>query len=184
MKLNKIVKQTNNKFLNMYVAEYAGETTLSYFFASRRNEENLQKTTYVDCVKVLPYIPKTNEIVFIKNFRYVINDYVYEMPAGMVDKGEDTLTAAKREVHEEIGAEVLSIKKVTNVGFTSVGLTDETMETYFAEVELNSNQELDADEIIEIVKVNVNDCEKFLNSHTVDCITALMVKLFLAENKK
>ncbi len=184
MKLTKIVKQTDNKFLNMYVAEYSGKTTLSYFFASRRSEDNLQKQTYVDCVKVLPYIPKTNEIVFIKNFRYVINDYVYEMPAGMVDKGEDTLTAAKREVREEIGAEITSIKKVTNVGFTSVGLTDETMETYFAEVELGLNQDLDADEVIEVVRVNVNDCENFLNSHTVDCITALMVKLFLAEIKK
>ena len=184
MKLTKIVKQTDNKFLNMFVAEYRGKINSNYFFASRRSEQDLQKINFVDAVKVLPYIPKTNEIVFIKNFRYVVNDYVYEMPAGLVDKGEDSLVAAKREVCEEIGAEIKSIKKVTNVGFTSVGLTDETMETYFAEVELNSNQNLDDDEIIEIVKVNLNDVENFLNSHTVDCITALMLKLFLVENKK
>ncbi len=183
MKLVKVVKQTDNKFLNMFVAEYEGKVKANYFFASRRDNENLQKTDYVDAVKVLPYIKSTNEIVFIKNFRYVVNDFVYEMPAGLVDKGENSLVAAKREVQEEIGAECKSIVKVSNVGFTSVGLTDETMETYFAEVELNQNQNLDEDEIISIVKVKLDDVENFLNTHLVDCITALMVKLFVVSKK-
>lgn len=183
MKLTKIIKQTDNKFLNMFVAEYSGKVNTNYFFASRRTEQNLQSKTFVDAVKVLPYIQTTNEIVFIKNFRYVINDFVYELPAGMVDKGEESLNSAIRELKEEIGAKVKSIKKITNVGFTSVGLTDETMETYFANVELNFPQDLDDDEIISIVKVKREDIEKFLETHTVDCISALMVKLFLAEKQ-
>lgn len=181
MKLTKIVKQTDNKFLNMFVAEY-GEN-IKYFFASRRTEKDLQNPHKVDAVKVLPYIKSTNEIVFIKNFRYVVNDFVYELPAGLVDNGENAIDGAKREVQEEIGATVLDIKKVSNVGFTSVGLTDETMETYFAEVVLDKTQDLDEDEIIEIVKVKIDDVDKFLDTHLVDCITSLMVKLFVSQIK-
>ena len=183
MKLSRIIKQTDNKFLNMFVAEY-GEKT-KYFFASRRSDKDLQKSNFVDAVKVLPYIKETNEIVFIKNFRYVVNDFVYEMPAGLVDGGESSIDGARREVEEEIGATVLNIEKITNVGFTSVGLTDETMETYFAEVVLDKSQNLDEDEIIDIVRVNVDDIDEFLNTHLVDCITALMVKLFVSKlNRK
>ena len=78
---------------------------------------------------------------------------------------------------------MLDIKKVSNVGFTSVGLTDETMETYFAEVVLDKAQDLDEDEIIEIVKVKIDDVDKFLDTHLVDCITSLMVKLFVSQIK-
>ena len=184
MKLDGIIKNTNNKYLNMYTAKYSNDKKhFDYFFASRRDMCDLQKTTMVDAVKIVPYIVDTDEIVFIRNFRYVINDYVYEMPAGLVDKGEDSLTAAKRETLEEIGAEIINIERVGNVGFTSVGMSDETMETYFAEVVINHNQELDAEEHIDVIKVKSSDVEEFLNTHTVDIITTLMVKLFLATRK-
>ena len=90
------------------------------------------------------------------------------MPAGLVDGGESSIDGARREVEEEIGATVLNIEKITNVGFTSVGLTDETMETYFAEVVLDKSQNLDEDEIIDIVRVNVDDIDEFLNTHLVN----------------
>ena len=182
MKLQKITKQTNNKFLNMYTATYAGEKEYNYFFCSRR-ENNIQNINVCDAVKVLPYIKETNEIVFIKNFRYAFNEFLYELPAGLVDENEDLVAAAKRELYEETGASVVSIKEISGIGSSSAGVTDETIKLYFAEVELNGQQHLDEFENINVVKVKLNDVLTFMQNNNVDILTELMVKLFLAENK-
>ncbi len=184
MKLEKTVKQTNNKFLNMFTATYLSDTgkEYNYFFCSRRENE-VGNANVCDAVKVLPYIKNTDEIIFIKNFRYAINDYLFELPAGLVDANEDLLEATKRELSEETGANVVNISEISSVGTTSAGLTDETIKLYFAEVELNGKQHLDEFENINVVKVKASNAAQFLTEHNVDIISQLMVKLFLAEKR-
>ena len=184
MKLEKIIKQTNNKFLNMFTANYKNEEgkEYNYFFCSRR-AENLQNVNVCDAVKILPYISATNEIIFIKNFRYALNDFLYELPAGLVDANEDLFEAAKRELSEETGATVLNATEISGIGSTSAGLTDETIKLYFAEVELSGKQHLDEFENINVIKVNANNVLEFMKNNKVDIITELMVKLFLAEKR-
>ncbi len=179
MKLEKIVKQTNNKFLNMFAANYKTENgkEYNYFFCSRR-ENKIGDLSVCDAVKVLPYIKETNEIIFIKNFRYAVNDYIYELPAGLVDANEDLIEAAKRELNEETGATVYRIEEMSEIGTTSAGLTDETIKLYYAYVKLDNKQNLDEYENIKVVKININDINEFLKTHKVDIISQLMVKIF------
>ena len=183
MKLEKIEKHTDTKFLNFYTAKYVGEKNLDYHFASRRTADTLQKTDICDAVRILPYIKETNEIVFIKNFRYVTNCFVYELPAGLVEPNEDRLQAAKRELSEETGATVLSIKKVLDCSFTSAGMSDETIEMYVAEVSLSGKQNLDETELIEIVKVPLDQLDEFLSTHTMCTGSAVLAKYFAATLK-
>ena len=182
MKLEKIVKQTNNKFLNMYTATYKSESNkeYNYFFCSRR-ENKIGDLTVCDAVKVLPYVEETNEIIFIKNFRYAVNDYVYELPAGLVDANEDLIEAAKRELNEETGATAYRIEEMSEIGTTSAGLTDETIKLYYAYVKLDNKQHLDEFENIKIVKVKLQDVNEFMKNHKVDIISQLMVKIFEKE---
>ena len=42
-----------------------------------------------------------NKLVLERQFRYPIDDYVYELPAGLIEKGESLTEAAKREAFEE-----------------------------------------------------------------------------------
>ena len=184
MKFVKLIKKVENKYLNFYVAQYEDKKPLEYYFVSRRTGDNVQKSDFCDAVKVLPYIKETDEIVFIKNFRYAVNNFVYEVPAGLVDENETPQHAAQREVMEEIGAEIITLKKVLKAGFTSVGLTDETNELYFAEVKLTGFQHLDEHENISIIKVKTKDVENFLQTHTCDLVSALMAKYFIALNQK
>lgn len=184
MKLEKIEKHSDTKFLNFYTAKYSGERSLDYHFASRRTGNNLQRVDICDAVRILPYIKETNEIVFIKNFRYVTNCFVYELPAGLVEPNENRLQAAKRELSEETGAVVLSIEKVLDCSFTSAGMSDETIEMYVAEVSLSGSQHLDEDEQIEIVKVPLSQLDKFLSSHTMCTGSALLAKYFAATKKQ
>lgn len=46
---------------------------------------------------------KDQKIVLVRQFRPAVNEYTLEMPAGHIDKGEDALSSAKRELYEETG---------------------------------------------------------------------------------
>jgi ADP-ribose pyrophosphatase len=53
-------------------------------------------------VVLLP-IPEPGHIILVRQFRYAVNRWLWELAAGSVDKGEEPDAAAKRECHEEIG---------------------------------------------------------------------------------
>ena len=52
---------------------------------------------------VLIPVPEPGHVVLIRQFGYAVNKYLWELPAGSVDPGEEPEAAAKRECHEEIG---------------------------------------------------------------------------------
>jgi len=71
-------------------------------------------------------------LLLARQFRYPAGDYLWELPAGRIDEGEDALTAAKRELLEETG---YTARKWTRALFfySSPGFLDETMSVYLAE---------------------------------------------------
>lgn len=44
-----------------------------------------------------------NEVYLVRQFRYAVNEELWELPAGKLEKGEDPFEAAKRELSEEVG---------------------------------------------------------------------------------
>ena len=52
---------------------------------------------------VLIPVPEPGHVVLIKQYRYAVNRWLWELPAGSVDEGEQPEAAARRECHEEIG---------------------------------------------------------------------------------
>jgi ADP-ribose pyrophosphatase len=53
-------------------------------------------------VVLLP-VPEPGQIILIRQYRYAVNRWLWELPAGSVDEGEQPEEAARRECHEEIG---------------------------------------------------------------------------------
>ena len=56
---------------------------------------------------ILPFVGDASglsaEILLIRQYRYAADQYLYEVPAGRLDPGEDPLTCARRELKEETG---------------------------------------------------------------------------------
>lgn len=187
-RIKNIEKLTNNRFLNLYQITYELKNgkEFKYFFASRRELENVEvKKHKTDAVRILPYIKKDEKIyvVLIKEFRYAIGKYIYGTPAGLIDAGETAEVAAKRELKEEIGAEVVFIGKIQSAGYSSAGLSDETIECFNAEVKLAHKQSLEETEDINIQLVELNKLPEFLKSHEFGLQSALQLRAFYYEQK-
>ena len=48
---------------------------------------------------------KDQQILLIKQYRFGLKEYIYELPGGLIDEGETPATAAPRELREETGFE-------------------------------------------------------------------------------
>ena len=79
-------------------------------------------------VVLLP-VPEPGQIVLVRQYRYAINRWLWEAPAGSVDQGEEPEAAARRECHEEIGLVPETIVRVAAL-FPTPGYCDEEMIFY------------------------------------------------------
>ena len=183
MKLLEIKKQTDNKYLNMYELKLENKkgNLKRYFVASRRDEKDLACKTKdhnrADGVMIIP-ITNDKEIILLKQFRPAINDYIYELPAGLIDPGETMEEAAKRELFEETGLKASSYEVFLDASYTSVGMTDETtaivkMDVY-GEI---STKNLEENEEIEVIKLKIKDAKEFAHSHNVSIKGGIILNL-------
>ena len=187
-KIIKIEKETNNKYLNLYKLTYKNNNNNIYdfFVASRREIDDLGcKKEKVDAVRVVPYFIKNNKIyvVLINEYRHAINKSLYGTVAGLVENNETTETAITREIEEEIGASVVSLKKVQKGSYSSVGMSDENIECFYANVEINKEQKLDSNEHITLKIIEFDKLIEFIEKNSFDLQSALLLKMFYFETQ-
>lgn len=113
------------------------------------NEVNVEVVRHPRSVVLIP-MPDPDHVVLVRQYRYPVAQWLWELPAGSLDPGEEVEAAARRECHEEIG---LVPRQTTLVGrfFPTPGFCDEEM--YFYRLDgldaPTSDAEMDEDEIIE-----------------------------------
>ena len=73
--------------------------------------------------------PSRGEVILVRQYRYAIGKWIWELPAGTLDPGESARAAARRECAEEIG---LSPRRVEKLGefYPTPGFCDEVMIFY------------------------------------------------------
>jgi len=93
----------------------------------------------------------------LRQYRYAIDQYIIEAPAGTMEQGEDPLATAGRELIEETGFAAASIVPKGFI-YTTPGFTDEKIYLFEAR-DLTPSQEYvkDEDEVIEVIDVAVRD---------------------------
>ena len=75
---------------------------------------------------VIAPVPEPGRIVLIRQYRYPINAWLWELPAGSVDEGESPEQAAVRECHEEIGKVPSTVVRLSAL-YPTPGYCDEEM---------------------------------------------------------
>ena len=87
------------------------------------------------------------EILLINQFRYAAGEVLIELPAGIVEHGEDCAAAAERELREETGWKPGKMSKIGEF-YTSPGFSDELLIMYYAADLTLDELPLDEDEFI------------------------------------
>jgi len=130
-------------------------------------------------VWIVPVTPQ-NEIVMIYNYRYTIDQWCWEVPAGAVEPGQTTLEAAQAELQQEAGGTAVSWQPIGKF-YTAPGICDEEGRYFLATgVSLGAPQH-EATEVMEIHKKPIDDVYAMLHSGKItDSNTALA--LFAAQS--
>lgn len=79
-------------------------------------------------VVLLP-MPAPQEVVLIRQYRYAIDRWIWELPAGTLKPGEDPAMAAARECEEEIGLAPQRVERLWSF-YPTPGFCSEVMMFY------------------------------------------------------
>lgn len=189
-RISGIKKLTDNRYLNLYEldATFRDGSKAPYYVASRRpNSESLKAVTgdnRADGVLIYGvHGPQRDKVVLIRQYRYPVNAYVYEFPAGLVEAWEDPAQAAARELFEETGLTLSPINggAYQRPFFTTVGLTDESCATVFGYCQgTPSSAHQEGSEDIEVVLADREECRRILKEERVAIMCAYMLMHFIA----
>ena len=93
-------------------------------------------------------------VILIRQFRHAAGGFIYEIPAGKLNPGEDPRDCAARELEEEIGYRASSFELLTSI-FTAPGFADEVIHIYKGTGLTKGRQKLDHDEVLNVVELPI-----------------------------
>ena len=190
--ISRITQITDSAFLNYFELDIVKKTGNKgkYFIASRaKDTEGLEisrGTTKADGVAIYALCGKNRDrVLMIRQFRWALNAFVYEFPAGLVESGEDIYEAAKREVFEETGLILTPIEAdpmYTRPYYMTDGMTDEACAFVYGYCEGDiRNQHLEDSEEIEVVLADREEAARILREERVAVNAAIQLMHFLRD---
>jgi ADP-ribose pyrophosphatase len=113
-------------------------------------------------------VPLTDDgkILLIRQYRHAAGGYIYEIPAGKIDPGEDPLACAAREVEEETGRRASSLTPMMSF-YTTPGFTDEVIYLYLATGLTAGIQKLERDEVLDVVETPLEEAVRRIADGTI-----------------
>lgn len=169
MKLKELNKIHEGKYLSYYVAKFINKNNeiKEYEFISRNKNLNINSfgKGKPDGVGMVAFNMEGNKILLQKEFRLACNNYIYNFPAGLIDKNEDAIMAAKRELKEETGVDLIKIDAVLSPSFASQGTSDEMMQIVICRCEGEIINSSFADEEIEAKWYSKDEIKKLLDDN-------------------
>ena len=125
---------------------------------------------------VICALKDNGNILLVKQYRYAVRSAQTELPAGRLEKGEDPLEAAKRELREETG---YLAKNWVSLGyiFTTFGICDEKLYLFKATDLSFDKPDPDEGEILDYFELPLSDVYKLIKNGTINdakTICALM----------
>ena len=139
---------------------------VTYDVAEVNGKEAWREVVHHPGASAVVAIDEDNRIIMEKQFRYALNDYLLEIPAGKLDAGEDPLVCAKRELEEETGiiaSEWISLGTIA----TSPGFCNEVIHLYVAKGLSKGEIHWDEDEYVEVERYTFDELLQRIKEETI-----------------
>lgn len=111
---------------------------------------------------IVPFMTETT-LVLTYQWRYLLNQSVWEFPAGRVEPDEEPAVAAARELEEEAGVHAGELR---HIGWYSPcnGLSDEHTDVFVARHLTKTQQRLDAIEQMSVHEISIDKFEAMIKA--------------------
>lgn len=133
------------------------------------------------CVAALD---KEDNLLFVRQYRYALEEELLELPAGKREAGEDPRLCGIRELEEETGHQAGKFE-LLSVMYPTCGYCSEVIHIYLAEDLIPTHQHLDEDEFLSVEKIPLKKAvDMVLNNEIPDAKTQLAIlKIWALRNK-
>jgi ADP-ribose pyrophosphatase len=122
-------------------------------------------------------------LVLVRQYRYPVDDFVWELPAGRVDPGEKPQAAARRELVEEVGLEAAELTPIC-VFYTTPGFCDEVMYLFRATGLTSVTARPEEDERIEPRQFTLEEARAMVDRGELREAKTLVAVLLEAERRR
>lgn len=159
-----------------------------YYFATRKKEGELVCQTGVtkpDGAAIYAILEeKPYRIVLIKQYRYPLGKYIYELPAGLIENGETASHAAARELYEETGLEFCEytggLAALRRSFYLAQGMSDENNPFVFGYARGSvSGRKREDSEDIQVVAADKAEAVRILMEEELSMRGACMLMMFI-----
>jgi len=133
-------------------------------------------------VAALP-VHADGSIVLIRQYRYAVDDQVWELPAGRRDPDESPEAGARRELEEEVGLRAGALEPLL-VFWTTPGFCDEVMHLYRATALETVPPRPEADERIEPARFTLDEAMAMLRRGEIREAKTIIALLLEAERRR
>ena len=111
-------------------------------------------------VAALP-VHDDGRVVLVRQYRYAVDEAVWELPAGRLDPAETPLEGARRELEEEVGLRAARLAPM-GVFYTTPGFCDEVMHLFRATGLSSVPPRPEADERIEALACTLEEARSMM----------------------
>ena len=143
-------------------------------------ETNIDIVEHKPAVSIVP-IDEKDRLIMVRQYRHPSSRQLLEIPAGIIEDGEDPEETALRELQEETGFSSKNLRLMTGF-WSSPGFTNEYMYAFIAKDLLESKLPQDEDEDISVEKIPLDQVERLIKFGEIEdakSIACIMMAKFL-----
>jgi ADP-ribose pyrophosphatase len=126
--------------------------------------------------------PDEDQVLLIRQYRYPIDEYLLELPAGRVEVGEDPFVCAQRELIEETGYKASTWLDLVKM-YSAPGFCDELLHVYLASDLTFVGKSLDEDEETEVLIMSIAQAWQLVKEGQVRDSKTIAGIAFLLHNR-
>ena len=144
---------------------------------------DLEMVRHPGAAAVLPFLSDPAgddpQVLLLKQYRYAADGFIYEIPAGKLDDGEDPAACARRELLEETGCTADRVEPLTMI-HTTPGFTDERIHLFMATGLEQGDTAHEAHEFISIEKMTLSRALELIQEGAISDSKTVCAILFAA----